>query len=91
MAEAKPKNPKADAPVGAYVMCKLRMGYTKQVVDALRQLEVATSIAVTTGEWDVIVRFDLPSLEALYQLTVDKIGKIEGIERTSTSIVEKEL
>lgn len=90
MAETKPQNATVEAGVGAYVMCKVRMGYTKQVVHALRQLEVATSIAVTTGECDVIARFDLPNLEALYYLTVDKIGKIEGIERITTAIVEKE-
>lgn len=90
MAETKPQEAMAESTVGAYVMCKVRMGYTKQVVQALRQLEVATSIAVTTGECDVIARFDVPSLEALYYLTVDKIGKIEGIERITTAIVEKE-
>jgi len=86
----KPEKPMADATVGAYVMFKVRMGYIHQVVHALRQLDVATSIAVTTGESDVVVRFDLPDLEALYRLTVEKIGKIEGIERITTAIVEKE-
>jgi hypothetical protein len=33
----------------------------------------------------------LPNLEALYRLTVERIGKIEGIERITTAIVEKEL
>ena len=94
MAETKPPKPTAEAGeagVAAYVMCKVRMGYIQQVVHALRQLEVATSIAVITGEFDIIVRFDVPALESLYRLTVDKIGKIEGIERVTTLIVEKEL
>jgi DNA-binding Lrp family transcriptional regulator len=91
VAETKPEKPTTGTTVGAYVMFKVRMGYIHQVVHALRQLEVATSIAVTTGENDVIVRFDLPNLEALYRLTVEKIGKIEGIERITTAIVEKEL
>jgi DNA-binding Lrp family transcriptional regulator len=80
----------AEGNVAAYVMCKVRMGYINQVVHALRQLEVATSIAVTTGECDVLVRFDVRNLEALYQLTTEKVGKIEGIERITTAIVEKE-
>lgn len=76
--------------VAAYLLCKVRMGYVQRVVEALRELEAATSIAVTTGEFDVIVRLDLPSLEDLYHVTVDRIGKIEGLEDLATAVIEKE-
>jgi len=76
--------------VSAFVMCKVFMGHIDKVVKALRELETATSIAVTTGDYDVIARFDLPNLEALYELTVNQIGKIQGLENITTSIVEKE-
>ncbi|MFW9984106.1 MAG: Lrp/AsnC ligand binding domain-containing protein [Candidatus Odinarchaeota archaeon] len=76
--------------VSAYFMCKVFMGYIQDVVDALRGLETATSITVTTGEYDIIVRFDLPDLEALYDLTVNHIGKIKGMESVTTAVVEKE-
>jgi len=66
------------------------MGYIQDVVEALRGLETATSITVTTGEFDIIVRFDLPDLEALYDLTVNHIGKIKGMESVTTAVVEKE-
>ena len=66
------------------------MGHVQKVVDALRELEAATSLTVTTGEYDIIARFDLPNLEALYELTVNKIGKIQGLESITTSVVEKE-
>jgi len=66
------------------------MGQIQNVVDALRQLETATSITITTGEFDIIVRLDLSSLELLYDLTVQKISKIKGLERITTAVVEKE-
>jgi DNA-binding Lrp family transcriptional regulator len=66
------------------------MGHIQNVVNALRELETATSITVTTGDYDIIARFDLPDLEALYDLTVNHIGKIQGLESVTTSIVEKE-
>ena len=76
--------------VAAYLLCKVRMGCVERVVAALRELEAATSIAVTTGEFDVIVRLDLPSLEDLYHMTVERIGRIEGLEDMATAVVEKE-
>lgn len=77
--------------VAVYVLCKVRMGQIQDVVEALRQLDAATSVSVTTGEFDIIARFDLPDLEALYDLTVNHIGKIEGMEQVTTAVVEKEL
>lgn len=77
--------------VAVYILCKVRMGRIQSVVEALRQLDAATSVSVTTGEFDVIARFDLPDLEALYDLTVNHIGKIEGMEQVTTAVVEKEL
>lgn len=76
--------------VSAFIMIKVFMGHIQNVVDALRELEAATSLTVTTGEFDIIARFDLPNLEALYDLTVNKIGKIPGLESITTSVIEKE-
>jgi DNA-binding Lrp family transcriptional regulator len=76
--------------VSVYVMCKVFMGHIQNVVDALRELREATSITVTTGEFDIIARFNLPDLEALYNLTVNHIGKIQGLESVTTAVVEKE-
>ena len=76
--------------VSVYVLCKVFMGHIQKAVDALRDLQEATSITVTTGEYDIIARFDLPNLEALYNLTVNHIGKIQGLESVTTAVVEKE-
>ena len=76
--------------VSVYVLCKVFMGHIQKAVDALRDLQEATSITVTTGEYDIIARFDLPNLEALYNLTVNHICKIQGLESVTTAVVEKE-
>ncbi|MFX0169902.1 MAG: Lrp/AsnC ligand binding domain-containing protein [Candidatus Hodarchaeota archaeon] len=76
--------------VAVYIMIKVFMGHIQKAVDALRELETATSITVTTGEYDIIARFDLPNLETLYDLTANKIGKIQGLEAITTAVVEKE-
>ncbi|MFW9934189.1 MAG: Lrp/AsnC ligand binding domain-containing protein [Candidatus Thorarchaeota archaeon] len=76
--------------VSVFVMIKVFMGHIQNVVEALRDLQEATSISVTTGEFDIIARFDLQNLEALYDLTVNHIGKIQGLETMTTAVVEKE-
>lgn len=76
--------------VSVFILCKVFMGYIQDAVDALRELEAATSITVTTGDYDIIARFDLSDLEALYDLTVNHIGKIKGMESVTTAVVEKE-
>ncbi len=77
--------------VTAYIFCKVEMGRIQQVVDMFRKIEVATSVAVTTGEYDVIVRVKLPDLEALYELTVNQVCKIPGLEETTTALVTHEI
>ncbi len=67
------------------------MGRIQQVVDMFRKIEVATSVSVTTGEFDVIVRVKLPDLEALYNLAVNQVCKIPGLEETTTAVVTHEI
>ena len=75
--------------VTAYVLMKLKIGTTDSVLEQLRLVEEATVVAVTTGAYDIIVRLEVPSLEALYDITIHKIHTIPGIEETSTAVVEK--
>ena len=75
--------------VKAYVLMEIEMGKTDDVVDALRAIDEATTIAVTTGGVDIVVLLEVPSLEDLYKITVHKIHRIEGIRETDTAVVEK--
>ncbi len=75
--------------VTAYVLMKLEIGTTDDVLERLRSVDEATVIAVTTGAYDIIVRLEVPSLEALYDITIHEIHKIPGIIETSTAVVEK--
>jgi DNA-binding Lrp family transcriptional regulator len=77
--------------VTAYIFCKVKMGSIQKVVDMFKEIDVATSIAVTTGEFDVIVRVELPDLESLYNLTVTEVCRIPGLEETTTAVVTYEI
>ncbi len=73
----------------AYVLMTIQLGHTDEVLRELREIDEAIRIAVTTGEYDVVMLVDVDSLEALYEITVNRIHKIPGIEETTTAVVEK--
>jgi DNA-binding Lrp family transcriptional regulator len=75
--------------VHAYILMDLELGYTDDVINSLRKIDEATSIAVTTGSYDVVVLLETKNLEELYEITVKKIHKIPGIKETQTAVVEK--
>ena len=73
-----------------YVMIIVLPGEMKKVIEELRRLEHVESIAAITGEYDIIVRASLETLDELADLT-DKMNEIKGIKRTHTHIVEREI
>ena len=77
--------------VVAYILIKVEIGKLQNVIENLRKLDMIESVAVTTGEYDVVVRANVETLEQLYELTTLKIHRIDGIADTITQVVEKEL
>ena len=73
----------------AYVLMEIELGKTDEVIDALRKIDEATTVSVTTGSYDVVVLLETTDLEQLYEITVRKIHKIPGIKETQTAVVEK--
>ena len=75
--------------VRAYVLMTVEIGKTDDVVEELRHIDEAVRIAVTTGEFDIVILVEVDSLEELYNITVRKMHKIPGIAETTTAVVEK--
>ncbi|MHA1908696.1 MAG: Lrp/AsnC family transcriptional regulator [Candidatus Thorarchaeota archaeon] len=75
--------------VRAYVLMTIEIGKTDDVLEELRHIDEAVRIAVTTGEYDIVILVEVDSLEALYDITVRRMHKIAGIAETTTAVVEK--
>ena len=73
----------------AYILMDIELGMTEKVVEALQKIDEATSVAVTTGGYDIVVLLETTTLEELYDITVRKIHTISGIRDTHTAVVEK--
>ena len=76
--------------IKAYIMINAEIGKIAKVVEELKKIDGIGNIAVVAGEFDIIVRVRVKSVEELFDIT-EKIHKIDGIVRTTTHVVEKEV
>jgi len=68
----------------------MRPGYTEKAIKEMRKLENVEKISVVAGEYDIVIRVRVKSLGNLLKVT-DKIQLIEGVKKTTTQVIEKEL
>jgi len=76
--------------IKAYIMILVYVGKLAEVLNKLRTIENIESIAVTAGDYDLIVKVSVDSLEALMEVT-DQIQMVGNIKRTTTTVIEKEI
>ena len=76
--------------IKAYIMILVYVGKLEDVISKLREIENIISLAVTAGDYDIIVKVGVDSLEALMEIT-DKIQLVGNIKRTTTTVIEKEI
>jgi hypothetical protein len=71
--------------IEAYVLIKVSLGKTMEVVQALVELEGVRSVHSVTGPYDVIAAVGVADLDHLGSLMSD-VHSVPGIERTTTCI-----
>jgi DNA-binding Lrp family transcriptional regulator len=76
--------------IKAFIMIQVKVGKMKEVLEKIRKVHQLEHISVVTGDWDIILKVMVKSLEDLLALS-EKIQVIENIERLTTYIVEKEI
>ena len=77
-------------PICAYILINVKLGFTYDVLSKLKNISGITSVAVITGEYDVIARVETDTLEEMHDRTLD-IHVIDGIYETTTSIIQLEI
>lgn len=75
--------------VSAYLLILVKPGEETTVVDKLNKLDEVKMTDVVYGEYDVIAKVEVSDMEALQKFLMDKIRRIDEIERTSTMIAIK--
>jgi len=65
-------------------------GNVDKTIKQLRKIENLAKISVVAGEFDIVVRAQVKNLEELLE-TTDDIQTIDGVMKTTTQIIEKEI
>ncbi len=73
--------------VHAYILIQTEVGRSRSVSDAVAMIEGVTQTDEVTGPYDIIVRIEAASVEALGKLVIAKVQDVPGITRTLTCTV----
>jgi DNA-binding Lrp family transcriptional regulator len=76
--------------INAYILISLRPGKSDSIIKEMRKIENVEKISVVAGEYDIVVRVHVKTLEKLLKVT-DKLQLIDGVKKTTTQVIEKEI
>ncbi len=76
--------------INAYILITMRPGDSKKAIEEMRTISNIAKISIVAGEYDIVVRAQVKSLDQLLTVT-DKIQMINGVEKTTTQVIEKEI
>jgi DNA-binding Lrp family transcriptional regulator len=68
----------------------MQPGKTDKAIKEMRDIANIVKISIIAGEYDIVVRAQVKNLEELLEVT-DKLQIIEGVSKTTTQIIEKEI
>ena len=70
--------------IEAFVLIQAGVGMASRVGQTVSAMQGVRSADVVTGPYDVVVRVEALSIDALGSLVVSKIQAVEGVVRTLT-------
>ncbi len=68
----------------------MKPGKSDTAILKMRKIENVEKISIVAGDYDIVVRVHVKSLEKLLIVT-DKLQMIEGVRKTTTQVIEKEI
>ena len=76
--------------INAYILITMRPGNSDKAIKEMRKIKNVVKISVVAGEYDIVVRAQVKTLENLLKVT-NKLQLIDGVKKTTTQVIEKEL
>ena len=76
--------------INAYILIHVKTGSSDKVIKEMRRIENIRKISIIAGDYDIIIRVEVKSLDKLLKVT-NKIQMITGVIKTTTHIIEKEI
>lgn len=84
------ESPSKGESIHAYIFIRSQGGDLVNFLDKVRKLTSVRSTSIVAGDYDVVMRVNVHSLEQLMDVT-DEVQRMHGIQQTSTHIIEKEV
>ncbi len=78
---------KLGRPVSAFVFVKTRADRTNDVLEALKAIPDVEQIYQVMGDYDIIIKTNVPDIPSLKELTDEKIAGIHGVLEVKPSII----
>ena len=76
--------------INAYILISLKPGKSEKIIREMRKIENVEKISIVAGDYDIVVRVHVKTLEKLLHVT-DKLQLIDGVKKTTTQVIEKEI
>jgi len=76
--------------MNAYILISMQPGNSDKAIAEMRKIEHVEKISVVAGEFDIVIRVKVETLEELLEST-NKIQMIQGVQKTTTQVIEKEI
>ncbi|MDG6229013.1 MAG: Lrp/AsnC ligand binding domain-containing protein [Candidatus Thermoplasmatota archaeon] len=76
--------------MNAYILISMQPGNSDKAIAEMRKIEHVEKISVVAGEFDIVIRVKVETLEELLEAT-NKIQMIQGVQKTTTQVIEKEI
>lgn len=76
--------------INAYILLSMKPGKSDTAIREMRKIVNVEKISIVAGDYDIVVRVQVKSLEKLLVVT-DKLQMIDGVRKTTTQVIEKEI
>ena len=72
--------------INAYILTMMKPGNAQKAIEEMKNIDHVEKISVVAGEFDIVVRVRVQLLDL-----TNKLQMINGVEKTTTQIIEKEI
>lgn len=76
--------------IHAYILFKVSSGAEREVCQKIVDLDEVLVTGIIYGEYDLVAKVSVPSLEALEEFIAERIRTVPNILVTSTMIIARE-
>ena len=75
--------------IGGYVLLRIKPGMDRNVLHAVKKLDQVKIVETLYGEYDMLIKAEVDSLDDLDSFIFDVIRTIKGVEGSTTLITIK--